>query len=175
MIDHAATRTAAQSVRRRDSRGSGGHAHRHSHYAPGVWIRLKKIPDRLANTAGDTCNYRLNLIDLKFQLLGGIENPVDLVAEVVDARAQVAADGVAGMPGLQQFMGWEGPIIADSGGFQVFSLASWNTIDEDGVTFRSHFDGSLIRLTGHTVGWTIICSGPVRRPTSVLALECTTR
>ena len=50
------------------------------------------------------------------------------------------------MGGLHEFMGWSGPILTDSGGFQVFSLAEINAIDEDGVTFRSHLDGSLKRL-----------------------------
>ena len=49
--------------------------------------------------------------------------------------------------GLHQFMAWPGPILTDSGGFQVFSLAQINRIDDDGVTFRSHIDGSKHRLT----------------------------
>lgn len=54
---------------------------------------------------------------------------------------------VAQMGGLHQFMQWERPILTDSGGFQVFSLAQINKIDDDGVTFRSHIDGSSHRLT----------------------------
>lgn len=49
--------------------------------------------------------------------------------------------------GLHQFMNWDRPILTDSGGFQVFSLSDINSIDEDGVTFRSHIDGSQKRLT----------------------------
>jgi queuine tRNA-ribosyltransferase len=49
--------------------------------------------------------------------------------------------------GLHRFMNWDGPILTDSGGFQVFSMSGLRTIDEDGVTFRSHIDGSLHRLT----------------------------
>ncbi len=49
--------------------------------------------------------------------------------------------------GLHRFMGWDGPILTDSGGYQVFSLARINRIDDEGVTFRSHLDGSLHRLT----------------------------
>lgn len=49
--------------------------------------------------------------------------------------------------GLHAFMGWEGPILTDSGGFQVYSLSDINKIDDDGVTFRSHHDGSLHRFT----------------------------
>lgn len=49
--------------------------------------------------------------------------------------------------GLHRFMNWNGPILTDSGGFQVFSMRGLRTLDEDGVTFRSHIDGSLHRLT----------------------------
>jgi queuine tRNA-ribosyltransferase len=51
------------------------------------------------------------------------------------------------MGGLHRFMAWPGPILTDSGGFQVFSLAEINRIDDQGVTFRSHLDGSKHRLT----------------------------
>jgi queuine tRNA-ribosyltransferase len=49
--------------------------------------------------------------------------------------------------GLHRFMGWDRPILTDSGGFQVVSLAASRTIDDDGATFRSHLDGSSHRLT----------------------------
>src|SRR5262245_9367513 len=48
--------------------------------------------------------------------------------------------------GLHRFMAWPNPILTDSGGFQVFSLAKINRIDDEGVTFRSHIDGSPRRL-----------------------------
>ncbi len=51
------------------------------------------------------------------------------------------------MGGLHAFMNWQGPILTDSGGFQVFSLAEKRKITEDGVAFRSHIDGSLLNLT----------------------------
>lgn len=54
---------------------------------------------------------------------------------------------VADMGGLHQFLHWPHPILTDSGGFQVFSLAEMRKIDEDGVTFKSHIDGSTHRLT----------------------------
>ncbi len=54
---------------------------------------------------------------------------------------------VADFGGLHSFMGWPGPMLTDSGGFQVFSLAQWRKLDADGVTFRSHIDGSLHRFT----------------------------
>lgn len=49
--------------------------------------------------------------------------------------------------GLHQFMGWSGPILTDSGGFQIFSLADRAKITEQGALFRSHIDGSLLDLT----------------------------
>jgi queuine tRNA-ribosyltransferase len=54
---------------------------------------------------------------------------------------------IARLGGLHRFMGWDGPILTDSGGFQVFSLAHLGTVDDDGVTFASHLDGSPQRLT----------------------------
>jgi queuine tRNA-ribosyltransferase len=54
---------------------------------------------------------------------------------------------VASLGGLHQFMDWDGPILTDSGGFQVFSLAERNKIDDRGVAFRSHLDGRLLDLT----------------------------
>jgi tRNA-guanine transglycosylase len=49
--------------------------------------------------------------------------------------------------GLHRFMGWDGPILTDSGGFQLFSMADQRTVDDEGVSFRSHLDGSLHRFT----------------------------
>lgn len=57
------------------------------------------------------------------------------------------ADLVRDMGGLHRFMQWHHPILTDSGGFQVFSLAQINKIDDDGVTFQSHIDGSRHRFT----------------------------
>jgi queuine tRNA-ribosyltransferase len=54
---------------------------------------------------------------------------------------------IARLGGLHRFMGWDGPILTDSGGFQVFSLAHLGRVDDDGVTFASHLDGSQQRLT----------------------------
>ncbi len=53
--------------------------------------------------------------------------------------------------GLHAFMAWNGPILTDSGGYQVFSLAHNRRLDDDGVTFRSHVDGSLHRFTPESV------------------------
>jgi queuine tRNA-ribosyltransferase len=49
--------------------------------------------------------------------------------------------------GLHRFMGWDGPILTDSGGFQVFSLGHMRKLTDEGATFRSHIDGSEHRLT----------------------------
>lgn len=54
---------------------------------------------------------------------------------------------IARLGGLHRFMGWDGPILTDSGGFQIFSLQGLREVDDDGVTFRSHLDGSLHRFT----------------------------
>ena len=53
---------------------------------------------------------------------------------------------ISELGGLHRFMGWDGPILTDSGGFQVFSLAHTRSIDDDGVTFRSVYDGSAVRM-----------------------------
>jgi len=55
------------------------------------------------------------------------------------------------MGGLHRLMAWDGPILTDSGGYQVFSLAGRRKLDEDGVSFRSHVDGSPHRLTPENV------------------------
>jgi queuine tRNA-ribosyltransferase len=57
------------------------------------------------------------------------------------------ADRIAQLGGLHRFMDWSGPILTDSGGFQIMSLAALRKIDPDGVTFQSHIDGSRHRLT----------------------------
>lgn len=54
---------------------------------------------------------------------------------------------IAEMGGLHRFMGWDGAILTDSGGFQVFSLGALRMVDDEGVTFRSHLDGSTHRFT----------------------------
>src|SRR6476469_8657179 len=54
---------------------------------------------------------------------------------------------VAELGDLHRFMGWPGPILTDSGGFRVFSLADINRITDDGVTFKSHIDGAVVDLT----------------------------
>jgi queuine tRNA-ribosyltransferase len=57
------------------------------------------------------------------------------------------AERAARLGGLHRFMNWPGPILTDSGGFQVMSLAKRRTLDEEGVTFSSHIDGNIHKLT----------------------------
>ena len=54
---------------------------------------------------------------------------------------------ICDLGGLHRFMAWDGPILTDSGGFQVYSLSESREIDDDGVTFQSHIDGSYHRFT----------------------------
>lgn len=54
---------------------------------------------------------------------------------------------VARMGGVHKFMNWPGPILTDSGGYQAYSLSDTNTVDDDGVTFKSVVDGATIRFT----------------------------
>lgn len=97
------------------------------------------------------------------------------------------AELVAEMGGLHNFMGWPRPILTDSGGFQVFSLSDSRKVDEDGVTFKSHIDGSSRRLTPETsiqvqqqLGADIImafdeCATPDDRPYIERAMQRTHR
>src|SRR5271156_4805165 len=57
------------------------------------------------------------------------------------------AERIAALGGLQNFTGWKGPMLTDSGGFQVMSLAQLRKVDERAVTFRSHIDGSALELS----------------------------
>jgi len=58
---------------------------------------------------------------------------------------------VAKLGGLHRLMNWPGPILTDSGGFQVFSLSGLRSLDEEGTSFRSHLDGQLLRMTPESV------------------------
>jgi len=60
-------------------------------------------------------------------------------------------DVIEKLGGIHAFTGWSGPILTDSGGFQVFSLGALRKVDEGGVTFRSHLDGSALRFTPENV------------------------
>ena len=70
-----------------------------------------------------------------------------VLANTYHLMLRPGADRIAVQGGLHRFMDWPGPILTDSGGFQVMSLAGLRKIDQDGVTFRSHIDGARHRLT----------------------------
>ena len=70
-----------------------------------------------------------------------------LLANTYHLHLRPGGDLVGRAGGVHAFIGWNRPILTDSGGYQVFSLGDRRRIDEDGVSFRSHLDGSLQRLT----------------------------
>jgi len=70
-----------------------------------------------------------------------------VLANTYHLMLRPGAERVARLGGLHRFMNWPNPIITDSGGFQVMSLAELRKLDANGVTFRSHVDGALIALT----------------------------
>jgi queuine tRNA-ribosyltransferase len=61
------------------------------------------------------------------------------------------AERIRDLGGIQRFMGWNGPVLTDSGGFQVFSLAGNVKVNEEGAVFRSHVDGATLKLTAESV------------------------
>lgn len=69
-----------------------------------------------------------------------------VLANTYHLALRPGADVVATMGGLHRFMAWDGPILTDSGGFQVFSLATLRSVDDEGATFQSHIDGAILRL-----------------------------
>jgi queuine tRNA-ribosyltransferase len=70
-----------------------------------------------------------------------------LLSNTYHLMLRPGAERVAELGGLHRLMGWSRPILTDSGGFQVASLAALRRVDDDGVTFRSHLDGSSHSLT----------------------------
>jgi len=70
-----------------------------------------------------------------------------ILANTYHLNLRPTAERIARLGGVHRFMGWDGPILTDSGGFQVFSLAHLRRVDDDGATFTSHLDGSRHRLT----------------------------
>lgn len=70
-----------------------------------------------------------------------------ILANTYHLMLRPGAERVAALGGLHQFMHWAGPVLTDSGGFQVLSLAKLRKISEDGVVFQSHLDGSSHQLT----------------------------
>ena len=77
---------------------------------------------------------------------------VDMIlANTYHLALRPGAATIEALGGLHRFMAWEGPILTDSGGYQVFSLAAIRTLREEGVEFRSHLDGSLHLFTPESV------------------------
>jgi queuine tRNA-ribosyltransferase len=74
-----------------------------------------------------------------------------ILANAYHLHLRPGDDVVRALGGLHRFMAWDGPILTDSGGFQVFSLETLRTVNEDGVEFRSHIDGSKHRFTPESV------------------------
>ena len=70
-----------------------------------------------------------------------------LLANTYHLAARPGSELIAERGGLHAFMNWDGPILTDSGGFQVFSLADARTLDADGVCFKNHVNGDDLRLT----------------------------
>src|SRR5918911_1621531 len=74
-----------------------------------------------------------------------------ILANAYHLHLRPGEDVVRETGGLHRFMGWDGPILTDSGGFQVFSLATLRKVSENGVEFRSHVDGSRRFFTPESV------------------------
>ena len=70
-----------------------------------------------------------------------------VLANTYHLALRPGSDVVADLGGLHRFMGWKGPLLTDSGGFQVFSLATLVDVDDNGVTFKSHVDGAVVHLS----------------------------
>jgi queuine tRNA-ribosyltransferase len=70
-----------------------------------------------------------------------------LLANTYHLMLRPGAERIAALGGLHRFMNWPGPILTDSGGFQVMSLSELRRIDDQGVTFRSHVDGAIVELS----------------------------
>jgi queuine tRNA-ribosyltransferase len=111
-----------------------------------------------------------------------------VLANTYHLHVRPGEDVVAKLGGLHRFMGWDRPLLTDSGGFQVFSLEGFRRVDEDGVEFQSHVDGARRRLTPERateIQWTLgadvamafdhVPPGGVEEPAARDALERTLR
>lgn len=74
-----------------------------------------------------------------------------IVSNTYHLHLRPGDDLIAEIGGIHKFMGWNHPVLTDSGGFQVYSLSDLRRVSEDGVTFRSHIDGSYITFTPERV------------------------
>ncbi len=111
-----------------------------------------------------------------------------VLANTYHLHVRPGEDVVAQLGGLHRFMAWPHPILTDSGGFQVFSLAGFRKVDEQGVEFQSHVDGQRRHLTPETaveIQWSLgadiamafdhVVPGKVDHATASDALERTSR
>jgi len=111
-----------------------------------------------------------------------------VLANTYHLHVRPGEDVVATLGGLHRFMGWDRPLLTDSGGFQVFSLDGFRRVDEDGVEFQSHVDGARRRLTPERatdIQWILgadvamafdhVAPGRADEPTARDALERTLR
>jgi queuine tRNA-ribosyltransferase len=73
-----------------------------------------------------------------------------ILANTYHLQLRPTAEVVRDLGGLHRFMGWDGPILTDSGGYQVYSLAGISKVTDDGVEFRSHIDGTPMRLNAES-------------------------
>src|SRR5204862_2735496 len=81
-----------------------------------------------------------------------------VLANTYHLHVRPGEDVVAKLGGLHRFMAWDRPLLTDSGGFQVFSLAGFRRVDDDGVEFQSHVDGGRRTLTPERateIQWTL--------------------
>ena len=74
-----------------------------------------------------------------------------MLANLYHLTLRPGIDVIENLGGIHRFTGWNGPILTDSGGFQVFSLSRLRKIDPGGVTFRNHIDGDKVRFTPQSV------------------------
>jgi len=111
-----------------------------------------------------------------------------VLANTYHLHVRPGEDVVAQLGGLHRFMAWDRPLLTDSGGFQVFSLAGFRRVDDDGVEFQSHVDGGRRTLTPERateIQWTLgadiamafdhVAPGQADQATSRDALERTLR
>ncbi len=93
-----------------------------------------------------------------------------ILANTYHLMLRPGADLVASLGGLHRMIDWPGPILTDSGGFQIMSLSGLRKLDQDGVNFRSHVDGSPHRLTPETA---IAIQEKLDATVSMVLDECT--
>lgn len=128
--------------------------------ADGFAFRLQHVDRVTLARAGELVTNRGTVTTPAFMPVGTLGTVKGLtVDQILSTSAQIilgntyhlalrpGKDRIARLGGLHRFMGWNGPILTDSGGFQIFSLAERTKITESGAVFRSHIDGRRLELT----------------------------